>query len=172
MRVVLVSSISGGTGSGMIADLGYLARHLLADMGFRDDNVCAVLTHSTGHNPRETELAVVNAYATLSELNHYGRLGSYYPGERACRVPPRKDDNVAFRDTYLVDLGTGLNEQQFDDAADKVSTVPVPGHHHQCRGLLPGLPRCRTATIRTRGMRRFACARSACTSSAACRTTS
>ena len=166
VRVVLVSSISGGTGSGMIADLGYLARHVLGDMGFRDDNVYAVLTHSTGHNPRETELAVVNAYATLSELNHYGRLGSYYPGERACRVPLRKDDNLAFRDTYLVDLGEGLNEQQFDDAADKVSTylfldttTNAGDFFRACREAEPRHPDTRNAEIRLRtfGLHQFSC---------------
>ncbi len=166
VRVVLVSSISGGTGSGMIADLGYLARHLLAEMGFRDDNLYAMLTHSTGHNPRETELAVVNAYATLNELNHYGRLGSYYPGERACRVPPREDDNVAFRDTYLVDLGAGLNEQQFDDAADKVSTylfldttTNAGKFFRACRNAEPRHPDTRNAEIRLRtfGLHQFSC---------------
>ena len=50
MRVVLLASISGGTGSGMIADLGYLVRHMLGQMGFRDDDVRAVLTHSTGRS--------------------------------------------------------------------------------------------------------------------------
>ena len=68
------------------------------------------------------ELAAVNAYATLCELNHCGRSGSYYPGEKACGVPPREDDNLAFRDIYLVDLGQELSEQQFDDAAETVST--------------------------------------------------
>jgi hypothetical protein len=166
VRVVLVSSISGGTGSGMIADLGYLTRHLLAEMGFRDDNLCAILTHSTGHNPRETELAVVNAYATLNELNHYGRLGGYYPGERACHVPLREDDNVAFRDTYLVDLGAGLNEQQFDEAADKVSTylfldttTRAGEFFRACRNAEPRHPDTRNAEIRLRtfGLHQFSC---------------
>ncbi len=121
MRIVVVSSISGGTGSGMVVDLGYLARYLLSQRGLPDDNVCGILTHSTGRNPRTTELAIVNAYATLSELNHFGRLGSQYPGEKSCHLPARKEDNLAFRDTYLIDLGEGLNEEEFDEAVDKVS---------------------------------------------------
>ncbi|MHB8969571.1 MAG: tubulin-like doman-containing protein [Pirellulaceae bacterium] len=142
VRVILVSSISGGTGSGMIMDLGYLVRHLLAELGFPDDQVLAVLTHSTGRTPREMELAAVNAYSTLCELNHCGRSGSYYPGERACGVPPREHDNAAFRDTYLVDLGQDLGEQQFDDAAEMVSnylfldtTTNAGDFFRVCRGV-------------------------------------
>lgn len=166
MRIVLVASISGGTGGGMIADLGYLARHLLAERGFRDDNVTAILTHSTGHNPRETELAAVNAYATLSELNHFARLGSYYPGERACNLPPREGDNLAFRDTYLVDLGAGLNEQQFDDAADKVAsylfldTATSAGRFFAaCRDAESRDPETRGTEmhLRTFGLHQFSC---------------
>lgn len=166
VRVVLVASISGGTGSGMVADLGYLARHILAEMGFRDDNVYAILTHSTGRNPREMELAAVNAYAALSELNHYGRLGGHYPGERAGHIPPRHEDNLAFRDTYLIDLGEGLNEQQFDDAADKVATyllldtVTNAGDFFRaCRDAEPRNPDTRNAEIRLRtcGLYQFSC---------------
>ncbi len=122
MRVVVVSSISGGTGSGMVVDLGYLARYLLSQHGFPDDHVTGILTHSTGRNPRTSELSVVNAYSTLCELNHYGRLGSYYPGERSFHLPPRKEDNTAFRDTYLIDMGEGLAEEQFEEAAEKIGT--------------------------------------------------
>ncbi len=166
VRVVLVSSISGGTGSGMVMDLGYLVRHLLAEMGFRDDQLFAVLTHSTGRSPREMELAVVNAYSTLCELNHYGRSGSYYPGEKACGVPPREDDNLAFRDTYLVDLGQEMSEQQFDDAAETVSTylfldtTTNAGEFFQaCRQAEPRHPETRNIEmpLRTFGVHQFSC---------------
>ena len=87
-RVVLVGSISGGTGGGMIIDLAYAARHLLGEAGLPDHDVCGIMTHSTGRNARSRELAIVNAYSTLRELNHYGRLGSSYPGDRAIGIPP------------------------------------------------------------------------------------
>lgn len=121
IRILVISSTAGGTGSGMVVDLGYLARYLLRRAGFPDANVCGVLTHSTPHNPRISELALVNTYATLTELNHYGRLGSCYPGERAFDMPPRRDDNLAFHNTYLIDMGHSLSEDQFEEAADSVA---------------------------------------------------
>jgi len=122
MRVVLVSSISGGTGSGMVLDLGYLARHLLAESGFSDDHVCAFLTHSTGRHPHQQEFSIVNAYCTLTELNHFSAPGGWYPGENGLELPPRDaGDNRPFGDTYLVHLGDGLNAPQFDESADRVA---------------------------------------------------
>jgi serine/threonine protein kinase len=166
LRVVLISSISGGTGGGMIADLAYLSRHILGQMGLPDDNVCGVLTHSTGCTPREAELSVVNAYATLSELNHFGRLGSCYPGDEICQIPPRREDNLAFRDTYLIDLGQGINEREFDEAADKVATylymdlaTNAKNFFQACRDAEPRHPDTRNAEIRLRtfGLHQFSC---------------
>ena len=166
MRVVVISSIAGGTGSGIVIDLGYLVRHLLAQMELPDDNVTGILTHSTGRSPREMELAVVNTYATLCELNHYGRLGSHYPGDKICQLPARKEDHVAFRDTYLIDLGDGLNEQQFDDAAEKVASylyldtaTAATDFFKACRDQEPRHPDTRNAEIplRTCGIHQFSC---------------
>ncbi len=166
MRVVVVSSIAGGTGGGMVVDLGYLVRHLLGQLGFPDNNVCGVLTHSTGRNSRTSELAVVNTYATLTELNHYGRLGSNYPGERACHLPARKEDNLAFRDTYLIDLGQGLSEAQFDDAADEVAeylyldaATAANQFFRSCRDLEPRHADTRNAeiTLRSFGLHQYSC---------------
>ena len=166
VRVVVVSSISGGTGSGMVADVGFLARHLLAEQGFVDNHVMAVLTHSTGRTPREMELAAVNAYSTLCELNHFSREGSYYPGEKACGLPPRERDNQPFRDTYLIDLGDELGEPQFDDAASSVASylyldaVTSAGSFFEaCRRTPPRRPLDGTKEmpLRTFGVHQFSC---------------
>ena len=167
-RVVIVGSISGGTGSGMIIDLAYLTRHLLGELGLPDHEVYGVLMHSTGRNARSRELAIVNAFSTLSELNHYSRLGSIYPGDRASRVPPRREDNVAFRDTYLVHLGDELNEAQLDDAAKEVAeyiyldaATPASPFFRACRDAEPRNADTRNAEIRVRtfGLQQFSCLR-------------
>jgi serine/threonine protein kinase len=121
VRVVLIASVSGGTGSGVVADLAFLIRHQLEQLGFAGDNLYAVLTHSVGRNPRDKELSAINAYAALSELNHFARSDGGYPGERACGLPPYKHAGDVLRHTYLVDLGEGLSEQEFDEAAERVA---------------------------------------------------
>ena len=166
MRVVVIASISGGTGGGIVVDLGYLARNLLGQLGLPDDNVCGILTHSTGRNPRTSELAKVNAYATLCELNHFGRLGSHYPGDKSCHIPARKEDNVAFRDTYLVNLGEGLSDEQFDEAIDKIgeylyldSVTSAARFFRACRQEEPRHADTRNAEIpiRSFGIHQYSC---------------
>jgi len=116
-RVFVVSSISGGTGSGMVLDVGYAVRHVLHDLGLPDDGVCGILTHSSGRNPHERDLAVANAYACLSELQHYGRT-SHYPGDSASGLPAFSHNVAPFRATYFVPLGSDLDETQFESAVD------------------------------------------------------
>lgn len=166
VRIVVVASISGGTGSGMLIDMGYLARHVLGEQGFVDNRVMAVLTHSTGRTPREMELASVNAYSALCELNHFSLEGAYYPGEKSCGLPPRETNTPPFRETYLVDLGGELGEPQFDDAAGNVASylyldavTSATCFFDACRKSPPKRPvdRSKEISLRTFGVHQFSC---------------
>lgn len=118
-RVVLVSSISGGAGSGMVLDLAYCVRQILAEMKFDEADVDGVLMHSTGRNPTANELAIANAYACLSELQQFnGAKG--YPGEASCGLPPA-GEQPTFDAAYLVHLGEELSDHQFTEATESVA---------------------------------------------------
>jgi hypothetical protein len=68
-RVYVVTSLSGGTGSGMFIDLAYEARKLLGQMGHaRSEVVGLFLLPAPGRAPAR---AVANAFAALTELNHF-----------------------------------------------------------------------------------------------------
>jgi serine/threonine protein kinase len=120
-RVIVVASINGGTGSGMVLDLGYAARQLLAELDMPDDAVLGVLLNSTSRDQARSELEMVNAYSTLMELNHFCRWGGYWPGEEALELPPRSGDNAAFATTYLLHLGHELAEEQFTTRTENVA---------------------------------------------------
>ena len=120
-RVFLISSISGGTGGGMVLDVAYAVRKILADLGLADDGVCGILTHSTDRNPSASDLAIANAYACLSELQHYSGP-SNYPGEPACGLPAFAGDAGTFPNAYFVHLGDDLNEQEFEAATDRLAS--------------------------------------------------
>jgi hypothetical protein len=71
-RVYLVTSLAGGTGSGMFIDLAYAVRHLLKKLGQEAAEVVGLFLVPGGddHDPRRgPELA--NAFAALTELNHF-----------------------------------------------------------------------------------------------------
>lgn len=118
-RVVLLSSIAGGTGGGCAIDVLYLLRALIHDLHLSEDGLCSVFTYSTGLRSEFKELAAANARAFLTELLHCGR--GHYPGETALNIPAFQGHAAQLPPTYLVNLGERLNEQEFDNSVDVVA---------------------------------------------------
>ncbi len=119
-RVLIVSSISGGAGSGMVLDLAYAARKVLADLGLSDRGLCLILTHSTNRRADARDLAVANAYATLNEWWTYNRPGGAYPGDASCGLPAFEGANAGLPATYLAHLGDDLSDEEFAAATDNL----------------------------------------------------
>ncbi len=115
-RVFLVAGISGGTGGGMVFDAAFAVRQALAEHDPEGDALCALLLHATGQTPTEVELARVNAYAALTELHHFCRGQTPFPGG-----PPHGTalaGDRPFDECYLLHLGDHLDEAQVDAATD------------------------------------------------------
>jgi hypothetical protein len=120
-RVIVLGSICGGTGGGALLDVAYAVRGELKRQGLVDDDVHGVLLHSTPRGNAERDKSLANAYAMLSELNHFGRPGSHFPGEPAFGAPPFHGDNAPFRRTCMLDLGRGLGGRDWDIATEKAA---------------------------------------------------
>ncbi len=121
-RILLVASISGGTGSGMLADLAYAARHELHSAGFPDAPVDGVLLHSTPTGSGRDK-AVLNAIATMTELEHFSAAGSFYPGEPMLQTPPFHGNNQTFTKTQFLHLGEDLDTAVWLRAIDNVAEL-------------------------------------------------
>ena len=121
MRVFVVASISGGTGSGMSLDVGYMVRAVLEKLNLGQSHVTGIMMHSTGGDPRHTELARVNAFAWLSEFHHFAQPQNPYPGDASCGLPPHAAGVSPFDYTYLIHLGENLDGVEFDKAAHSVA---------------------------------------------------
>lgn len=120
-RVVVLASISGGTGGGMVFDVAYTVRHLLGKRNLTDRFVNGILLHSTDWHATNRELAMTNAYGSLAELYHYLRDGGKYPGDSICGLPARTEDGAPFAETYLVHLGDNLSNEDFQQQLDNVA---------------------------------------------------
>ena len=118
-RVVLVASISGGTGSGMALDATYLLDKLTKERGLPAD--CALRAaapfdgpQSGGARPRRGQ-----------RLCHAGRVAHYfergYPGEPACGLAPLDPEQARLPGMYLVHLGGELGESELPAAAGSVA---------------------------------------------------
>jgi hypothetical protein len=121
LQVILVASIAGGTGGGMVVGLGYAVQQILAEFHLPADGLCAILMHATSERPTEQELARLNAYATLVELQHFSSSGEAYPGDPEHGLLPFGPETAPFRDTYIAHLGDQLDRASVQAATDPVA---------------------------------------------------
>jgi hypothetical protein len=116
-RVFVVASTGGGTGSGIVPDIGYLVRQIMEELRLSSNKVCAILTHGTSPNPDQQDLSIANTYACLNELSHHATVG--YPGDPSCSLLPA--NRPAFDHTYLVHLGNELDAPSHATAVGEVA---------------------------------------------------
>ena len=121
LRIYIVASISGGTGSGAVLDVAYAVRAMLKKLDITNVEVVGIMLHSTGRDPRHCELARVNAYSWLTEYHHFHQADASYPGDTSCSLPPHEAGVSAFDHTYFVHLGDSLDENEFDRATRSVA---------------------------------------------------
>jgi serine/threonine protein kinase len=121
VRVFVVASISGGTGGGMALDVGFAARALLNQLGLAATELIGVMMHGTGRDSRHSELARVNAFAWLTEYEHFQRRENAYLGDPNCGLPSHNAGIPAFDHTYLVHLGEYLDAVDFEQATQGIA---------------------------------------------------
>ncbi len=118
--IVLVASISGGSGSGMVLDLAYAVRKLAAEIGLADYELRGLLIHATETEPASQELALANSLACLTELAHFNRPGGGYPGEEALGISSVPSILPTFDETLVVHLGDGLGNIEFQERSQRI----------------------------------------------------
>ena len=119
--IVLVASIGGGTGSGMVLDLAYAVRKLAIELGQSEFTLRGVLLHATASDRDGQDLARANAFACLTELAHYNRPGCGYPGEEALAIPAFPSIVPTFDETFVAHLGDSLTPTDFQDQIERAS---------------------------------------------------
>ncbi len=138
-RVFIVTSISGGIGSGMALDLSYMVRLLLHECGFQPDSIAGILLHSTYQRIQDPGLSAANAFAFLTELRHFQDHG--YPGDSDNGVP-EFEEVAPFDYTYFDDLGDDLCQSDFDHRLENIAeylmlsgTSKCSSFFDKCRGF-------------------------------------
>jgi len=117
-RVYIVTSISGGSGSGMALDLGYTIKLLMHEAGIKTSSVSAIMLHSTYQRTRDSGLSAANAFAFLTEMRHFVENG--FPGDESVGLPDFEDE-PPFDFTYFNHLGDDLRQSEFDEKLDKIA---------------------------------------------------
>lgn len=130
LRVIVVTSSAGGSGSGMLVDLADAVR----DVCERDESVSyqliGMVTHGTSRNPSARDLAIVNTYSFLHEWRHRNRGSA--------------EATPSFDDLYLFHLGDDLDDAGLDGSVDALArrlyletASPAISFFDQCRAAPP-----------------------------------
>lgn len=117
-RVIVLTSISGGIGSGMTLDLCYAIRLVLEEHSLPADCLTGILLHATHSSTRDSGIAVANSFSFLTELRHYTQRG--YPGEETCGLPAMAND-MPFDFPYFVHLGDNTAREEWEHQLDSVA---------------------------------------------------
>lgn len=140
LRVIIAGSLSGGFGSGVLADIAYLARRVGKAVGATSISVESYLASDGVFNQvsQRLEVNAVNTWATLRELERF-QLAKAYPFRMTYRQMPVQDpiapildgkiDWRLFDEIYLFDSLPGISpdtpQQQKDWYKPTISVFPA-----------------------------------------------
>ncbi len=128
-RVIVVSTISGGLGSGMTLDLAYTLRLLMAEKAMKADSLTGILLHAAYRRHRDPGLAAANAFAFMTELRHFNDSG--YDGDVSLGIP-EFEDQAPFEYTYFRDLGRDLKQSDFEEKLSGIAEYIGLGSISRC----------------------------------------
>ncbi len=117
-RVYVVTSLAGGTGSGMFLDLAYVARALLRQMGYDTPDVVGLLLLPPASSARTGVLTLGNTCAALAELNHFGTPGNVFTARYHEREAPIQDSGPPFNRCVILPLPDETDEVASQELID------------------------------------------------------
>jgi len=120
-RVYVVTSISGGTGSGMLMDVGHSVKQILGQMGLPDEEIHALLCQSTPRNQSAKDLAIANSYACLSELQQFSRKDRPIPGDTAAGLKPISAEQNLFKEIGVLHVGEEVGKRELEAGAQRAA---------------------------------------------------
>lgn len=157
-QVFIFASFAGGSG-GMLLDLGYAVRRVMARMATGEPPVTAFVYASAPGDPGTGDYELANLYAGLMELNHYAdpdvTFTAAYGGPEGPKV---EGHGLPFSATYLLPMPERTSAA-FRDLVSHLSgyvahdlTTPLGAALEQLRQRPPGFGRSPFRTFGTYGV--------------------
>ena len=142
-QVYVFASASGGSG-GMLVDLGYAVRRVLARVTPADAPVTAFVYAASPDDPNSSDAELANVYAAVTELNHYSdpevSFVAQYGGPEGPKVESR---GLPFTSTYLMPMP----ERSAGAFRDCLSHLAGYVSHDMTTPLGPALEQLRTRPV-------------------------
>jgi hypothetical protein len=110
-KVYVVTGLAGGTGSGAFLDLAYLLRKLIRDLGYDRPQIIGIfLLPEVDRHPSRT-LAVGNAFAALTELNHFSSPKNVFTASYTENEKPLVDAEAPYSRCIVLPLPEATDDQ-------------------------------------------------------------
>ncbi|NEP39856.1 MAG: hypothetical protein F6K35_11675 [Okeania sp. SIO2H7] len=121
INVFVVGSISGGTGSGMLIDIGYSVRHWLK--GQASPLVTAIIPMPEAFSGTSVgDRVLANGYAALMELNYFSdKRTEYITQFSQSNLDEIREKGSPFDFTYLVGTSNGESEFTLDQLRELIA---------------------------------------------------
>lgn len=116
--IYVVASSTGGTSSGMVADIGLMLQSVARNSKIGDINVHCVLLHGTGMIRNTADVQEANTLSLLKELRHLSTPGLGSP--RGFSNDNHSLDDCPFQSCRIVPLGDGESESSLSQRARQV----------------------------------------------------
>lgn len=124
VNVFVTGSISGGTGSGMLIDLGYCIQHWLQGEGTREVTAIVPMPNAFA-GIKVGDRVLANGYAALMELSYFSDDRTEYVEQYSPVLTDEiRSERSPFTFTYLVGTKNGKKKSLL--FAPKTSKKPVP----------------------------------------------
>jgi hypothetical protein len=147
VRVYIVTSLAGGTGSGMFLDLAYTVRALLKQAGFAQPDMVGVLLLPRVDRNRTRTLTLGNAYAALRELSHFATPGTTFAAQYHQREAAIEDGEPPFGRSIMLSLPDETDEHATREVVEQAGlflardlSSALGRTADLARGGLPGMP--------------------------------
>ena len=110
-KVYVITGLAGGTGGGVFLDVAYLLRKLLRDLGYDRPQIIGIfLLPEVDRHPSRT-LAVGNAFAALTELNHFSSPKNVFTASYTENEKPLADAEPPYSRCVVLPLPEATDEQ-------------------------------------------------------------
>jgi eukaryotic-like serine/threonine-protein kinase len=163
-RVYIVTGLAGGTGGGMFLDLAYVVKNLLKTRGYPRAETVGLFLLPEVDRQSDQKLALGNAFAALTELNHFSTPGTHFQVRYDDKAGAITDGDPPFSRCIVLPPPSTSDPDSTHEVATLTAdflrrdlTTALGRAADECRaGLVPSAPKPRGLLCQAFGLQRIA----------------
>ncbi|MBA4191269.1 MAG: hypothetical protein C0467_25080 [Planctomycetaceae bacterium] len=155
-RAYIVTGLGGGTGAGMFLDIAFLLRHEMRQVGYFRPEINGIFFVPPSSKSGARNTALGNAYAALTELNHFQSKKYVYQTMFDKTEPPVVDSEPPFARVAVLPLPKAISPRSqaasaglaaralFNELLTTIGRVADDGREGYAKAIASSAPVCQT----------------------------